>query len=69
MFDSPDELMRRIHNDLMDGYDEELEMELEDRHLDEVSAGSADGAALAAQKEARRTYFRELFRLQKELVK
>ena len=69
MFDSPDELMRRIHNDLMDGYDEELEMELEDRHLDEVSAGSADGAALAAQKEARRTYFRELFRLQTELVK
>ena len=53
----------------MDGYDEELEMELEDRHLDEVSAGSADGAALAAQKEARRTYFRELFRLQTELVK
>src|SRR3990167_1747374 len=27
MFDSHDELLARIHNDLMDGYDEELEME------------------------------------------
>ena len=27
-----DELMRRISRDLADGYDEELEMEIEDRH-------------------------------------
>ncbi|MDZ4357780.1 MAG: polyphosphate kinase 2 [Variovorax sp.] len=65
MFDSHDELMRRIHDDLMDGYDEELEMELEDRH-GEVDL---DAASLAAHKEARRVYFRELFRLQAELVK
>ena len=27
-----DELMRRISRDIADGYDEELEMEIEDRH-------------------------------------
>jgi len=68
MLDSPDELMRRIHTDLMDGYDEELEMEFEDRPLDSV-AGARDAGAEARDKEARRTYFRELFRLQAELVK
>ncbi len=61
MFDNADDLMRRIHADLMDGYDEELEMELEDRE--------SDGSDASSQKEARRTYFRELFRLQAELVK
>ena len=65
MFDSQDELMRRIHTDLMDGYDEELEMELEDRVLDQA----LDADEEAKHKEARRTYFRELFRLQAELVK
>jgi polyphosphate kinase 2 len=68
MFDSPDELMRRIHTDLMDGYDEELEMEFEDRPLDMV-AGAQDAETEGRDKEARRTYFRELFRLQAELVK
>ena len=34
MIDSHDELLHRIHNDLMDGYDEELEMEIEDRDID-----------------------------------
>ncbi len=27
---SEDEIKRRLHSDLLDGYDEELEMELED---------------------------------------
>jgi polyphosphate kinase len=61
MLDNADDLMRRIHADLMDGFDEELEMELEDRETDAVDASQA--------KEARRVYFRELFRLQAELVK
>ncbi len=69
MFDSPDELMRRIHADIMDGYDEELEMELEDRNLDGQTETLLNDVARAAEKEARRTYFRELFRLQAELVK
>ncbi|MBA4266250.1 MAG: polyphosphate kinase 2, partial [Comamonadaceae bacterium] len=68
MIDDQDELLRRIHNDLMDGYDEEIEMEIEDRHVDEL-AGGMDPAILAMQKESRRVYFRELFRLQAELVK
>ena len=68
MFDSHDELLTRIHNDLMDGYDEELEMEIEDRHVDALG-GQLDPEALLQQKESRRTYFRELFRLQAELVK
>ncbi|MDB5848881.1 MAG: polyphosphate kinase 2 [Rhodoferax sp.] len=63
-----DELMQRIQRDLMDSYDEELEMEIEDRVW-----ADPDGAEPAPEtpkdKEARRLYFRELFRLQAELVK
>ena len=63
-----DELLRRIQNDLEDGYDEELELELEDRNVDALAA-SLDGNAAKPDHEARRQYFRELFRLQRELVK
>ncbi|MBV9316816.1 MAG: polyphosphate kinase 2 [Gammaproteobacteria bacterium] len=60
------EIMRRISRDLADGYDEELEMEIEDH-----PPLSADGPAQVdqASKEYRRIYFRELFRLQAELIK
>jgi polyphosphate kinase len=68
MIDSHDELLRRIHNDLQDGYDEELEMEMEDRHVDALNNG-LDVDALTERKEGRKVYFRELFRLQAELVK
>ena len=54
-----DAWMQRIHRDLMDSYDEELELEIEDR--------DPDGSP--TDREARRAYFRELFRLQGELVK
>ncbi|MEN9844415.1 MAG: hypothetical protein RLZZ612_2244 [Pseudomonadota bacterium] len=60
-------LMRRIHNDLTDGYDEELELEIEDQFVDELS--HPNPAAQALLREDRRTYFKELFRLQGELVK
>jgi polyphosphate kinase len=63
-----DELMRRIRNDLIDSYDEELEMELEDRTVAELTGAEAP-AHSAQDKEDRRVYFRELFRLQGELVK
>ncbi len=56
------ELVRRIHADLRDDFDEELELELEDRLLDRHAEGK--GSDLD-----RRAYFRELFRLQAELVK
>jgi polyphosphate kinase 2 len=68
MLDSRDDTMRRLHDDWLDGYDEELEMEIEDRDLDEIG-GTLDVEALARRKAARRDYFRELFRLQADLVK
>src|SRR4051794_13275839 len=59
-----DELMQRIARDLMDSYDEEIELEIEDRVID----GDA-GHPVASDKAARQAYFTELFRLQGELVK
>ena len=60
--------MHRIHRDLIDGYDEELEMERDDRTLAELNADLSPDAIVQDQA-ARRHYFRELFRLQGELVK
>lgn len=57
------DIVDRIARDVVDSYDEEIELEMEDREIDE------DGAAQGVDKEARRMYFRELFRLQGELVK
>ncbi|MES2945831.1 MAG: polyphosphate kinase 2 [Pseudomonadota bacterium] len=68
MNSSDEDLVRRIRNDLIDSYDEELEMELEDRNVDEL-LGDQSLSQTANDKEARRQYFRELFRLQGELVK
>ena len=62
-----EELVRRIRLDLMDGFDEELEMEIEDRNIDALSGAST--AMSAEDKQARHLYFQELFRLQGELVK
>lgn len=62
------DLMRRIRHDLIDSYDEELEMELEDRSVDQLT-GDEDPSQISREKEDRRVYFRELFRLQGELVK
>ena len=61
-----DEVILRISRDLADSYDEELEMEIEDRH---PLPGVATGADSEAEKEYRRQYFGQLFRLQAELVK
>ena len=55
--------MARIHRDLIDGYDEELEMERDDRTLAELNADLSPDAIVQDQA-ARRHYFRELFRLQ-----
>jgi polyphosphate kinase len=52
-----------LREELLDNLDEELEMELDDARLDAL----ADGGGAAAQD--RRGYFRELLRLQGELVK
>ena len=62
-------VMERIKDDLLDSYDEELELEWED-HFDE-DAGTDDAAPTEREERrlARRRYFKELFRLQTELVK
>jgi polyphosphate kinase 2 len=61
-----DELIRRLSRDLEDSYDEELEMEIEDRHPQPGGEPAREGDI---EKSERRHYFRELFRLQGELVK
>ncbi|MFM9917804.1 MAG: polyphosphate kinase 2 [Rhizobacter sp.] len=62
--------IRRIHLDLQDSYDEELELEMEDRSLEAVAAGHGDaGTPTEQDRQDRQHYFRELFRLQGELVK
>jgi polyphosphate kinase 2 len=61
-----EEILRRISLDLADGYDEELELEIEDRQL---PSDAVPGPETEAGKDARQDYFRQLFRLQAELVK
>ena len=57
-----EELMRRIREEIVDGLDEEMELEIEDH--DSEAKGDA-----AERHRERVRYFRELFRLQGELVK
>jgi len=64
-----EQLLERVHFELMDGYDEELEMELEDREIDPVTRKVIEYERTESAKQERRLYFRELFRLQAELVK
>ncbi|HEY2187633.1 MAG TPA: polyphosphate kinase 2 [Caldimonas sp.] len=59
------ETIRRLREELADGFDEELELELDDGDAHRTGDITAD----AATRESRRHYFRELFRLQGELVK
>jgi polyphosphate kinase 2 len=60
-------LIQRIRRDLLDSWDEEIEMDVEDYHpLPELPDG---GANRAGEKDYRRNYFQQLFRLQAELVK
>jgi len=63
-----DELIKRVHRELFDDYDEELEMERED--WEHVEPGRPPRPVEANTTHAeRRKYFGELFRLQGELVK
>ncbi|WP_198116759.1 polyphosphate kinase 2 [Massilia rhizosphaerae] len=65
--DHPD-LVQRVRRDIADSYDEELELELDDRDLDPDTLLPAR-AQTDEERQARLDYFRELFRLQAELVK
>jgi len=59
----------RAHADLIDSYDEELEMELDDDRLDDLLMDIPAQGPVSEGSFDRRRYFRELFRLQGELVK
>src|SRR5918999_739972 len=61
------QLRQRVEFDLADSLDEEYEMELDDDRLDKLLSETADHARSDGMD--RRVYFRELFRLQGELVK
>jgi polyphosphate kinase 2 len=66
MSQSPDDISERLHQELLDSLDEELELELEDRtRAGLITEEPAPGEDL----ESRRLYFRELLRLQAELIK
>jgi polyphosphate kinase len=58
------ELMRRLSRELMDGYDEEIELEIEDR-----DSGQGISTLSEQDRHDRRSYFQNLFNLQAELVK
>ena len=57
----------RINAEMQDGFDEELEMEFDDERLEQVLTGLAEHPERATLD--RRIYFKELFALQRELVR
>ena len=63
-----DQMLSRIKQELLDGFDEELELEIEDRAGEDVLGGD-DQQRADSEQNRRRLYFRELFKLQAELVK
>jgi len=60
-------VFRRVHGEMLDSFDEELEMEIDDERLAHILDDLGDHPA--PDTIARKTYFSELFRLQGELVK
>jgi polyphosphate kinase len=67
MTKKPNDLSRRIDAEIVDSFDEELEMEIDDERLARVLDGLAEGPE--PETVERQFYFKELFRLQYELVK
>ncbi|GAB1718939.1 MAG: Protein of unknown function DUF344 [Nitrosospira sp.] len=65
--DKSPELERHVHADMMDSLDEELEMEIDDFRMDELVADAT--RPVDEMQVERQFYFKELFRLQGELVK
>ncbi|MGE5506824.1 MAG: polyphosphate kinase 2 [Actinomycetota bacterium] len=70
--DPKDPLTMRVNDERADDFDEELEMELNDEgddHFARLLGDMNDDDLVSHQVAQRRHYFRELFRLQGELVK
>ena len=61
-----DTVLARIRRELVDAYDEELELEIEDRDVGDLPG---DPDRIEAERTRRAEYFHHLFRLQGELVK
>ena len=61
------DMFRRVHAEMIDSFDEELEMEIDDDRLANMLGDLAEHPA--PDTIDRKTYFNELFRLQGELVK
>ena len=59
---------RRVHAEMLDSFDEELEMEIDDVRLDDLIAESAEVTSEKTNLD-RHVYFKSLFRLQGELVR
>jgi polyphosphate kinase len=57
----------RMHDEMLDSFDEELELEIDDDRLERLLAEMSEHPERATID--RRVYFKELFRLQGELVK
>ena len=57
----------RVHAEMLDSFDEELELEIDDDRLDALT--NEFSGHTASETVDRRFYFKELFRLQGELVK
>ena len=62
------EFTRRVHAEMLDSFDEELEMEIDDDRMNDLIAEASVPANQEMDSE-RQFYFKELFRLQGELVK
>jgi polyphosphate kinase len=60
-------IFQRVHGELLDSFDEELEMEIDDDRLANLLDDIADHPGQATINRSK--YFKELFRLQGELVK
>jgi hypothetical protein len=65
--DSARSINDRIQAEMLDSFDEELELEIDDDRLDALTNEFSGHAA--RETVDRRVYFKELFRLQGELVK
>ena len=62
------EFKRRVTAEMLDSFDEELEMEMDDDRMDELVAEATSPRQRTTDLD-RRIFFKELFRLQGELVK
>ncbi|TWH64648.1 polyphosphate kinase 2 [Azomonas agilis] len=65
---STQSLSQQLYNEILDELDEELEQELDDQRLEDLAL-DADLPLPTSQDMDRKLYFRELLRLQTELIK